>query len=136
MAAIHLDQVDPSLVDLACQDHLDDVHGLLVGDPQAVDEHGLLAQALHDVADLRTAAVDQDHLHADEPQQGNVLHDLLFQLLVDHGVTAVLNDDDLAAVLFNVGQGSGQDFCPLRVGKHTFHMYYSSYKTLCHCGPV
>ncbi len=41
-------------VDLAHQHHAGDVEGLGVGDPQAVAELGLLAQAGHELADLGT----------------------------------------------------------------------------------
>ena len=122
MAALHLDQVHQGLVDLARQDHLDDVHGLLVGDPQAVDEHGLLAQALHDLADLGAAAVDEDDLHADEPQQGDVLHDLLLQLLVDHGIAAVFDNDHLAVIAPDIRERLREYLRALAVRKIFFHI--------------
>ena len=42
----------------------DDVDALGVGDAQAVDELGLLAEASHEVGDLRAAAVHDDRVHA------------------------------------------------------------------------
>ena len=51
---------DDVAVDLADEHHARDVERLGVGDPQAVAELGLLAEPLHEVADLRTAAVHDD----------------------------------------------------------------------------
>ena len=43
--------------------------------------------------------------------------------LVDHGIAAVLDDDDLAAVLFDIGQRGSQHLCPLCVGKiHSIYL--------------
>jgi hypothetical protein len=93
-------------VDLADQCHADDVDGLGVGDPQAVDEHGLLAEPGHQVGDLGPAAVDDDGVHADEPHEDDVLGE---ELEVAHGVAAVLHHHGLAGELADVGQRLGQD---------------------------
>ena len=60
-------------VDLAHQHHAGDVEGVGVGDPQAVEELGLLAQPLHELADLGPAAVDDDRPHADHAHEDDVL---------------------------------------------------------------
>ena len=67
----------------------------------------------------------QHDTHADEPQEDDILHDLLFQLVVDHGVAAVLDDDYLAGVAADVGQGGGQDFRTLHVGQIIVHAAFS-----------
>ena len=46
--AVHVDAGDDVAVDLADEHHAGDVEGLGVGDPQAVAELGLLAEALHE----------------------------------------------------------------------------------------
>ena len=115
MAALALQQVDQGLVDLAGQHHLHDIHSLAVGDAQAVDELRLLAQALHDIVDIGAAAVDQYDAHADEPEQYDVLHDLLLEVLVDHSVAAVFDDHDLAVIFLDVRQGGGQYLRPLHI---------------------
>ena len=61
--------------------------------------------------------MDQNHLHADKLQQDNVLHDLLTQLVADHGVAAVFDHDDPAVILLYIGQGLGEHLGPLGVGK-------------------
>ena len=62
---VHVDAGHDVAVDLAHQHHAGDVEGVGVGDPQPVEELGLLAQALHELADLGPAAVDDDRPHAD-----------------------------------------------------------------------
>ena len=64
-------------VHLADERHAHDVDGLGVGDAQAVDELGHLAEALHQVADLRTPAVHDDGLDADEVHEHDVLREEL-----------------------------------------------------------
>jgi len=60
------------------------------------------------LADLRAAAVHQHHLDAHLCQQHDVGHDRLLEARVDHGVAAVLDHDDLAGVLLDVGQRGGE----------------------------
>ena len=67
---------DDLLVDLADQHHLDDLDRRLVGDPHAAHELRLLAQPLHEGADLRTAAVHDDRVDADQVQQDHVQREL------------------------------------------------------------
>ena len=74
---------DDLAVDLADEHHAGDVDGLGVGDPQAVEELGLLAEALHQVADLRTAAVHDDRAHADRAHQHDVLGEQRERVVVD-----------------------------------------------------
>ena len=113
---MELQQVDKAFVHLARQHHLDDIHGLFVRDPQAVDEFRRLAQLFHQLADLRPAAVDQHHLDADEPQQDDILHHLLLQLLADHGVAAVFDHHRFARVALDIRQRLGQYLRAFGVG--------------------
>ena len=62
--AVLVERGDDLAVHLADERHAHDVDGLGVGDAQAVDELGLLAEPLHEVADLRAAAVHDDRVHA------------------------------------------------------------------------
>ena len=61
---VDVDGRDDVPVDLADQHHAGDVQGLGVGDPQAVDELGDLAQPGHQLADLGAATVDHEGPHA------------------------------------------------------------------------
>ncbi len=97
---------------LPTQHHAGDVDGLRVGDPQAVTELGHLAQARHQVADLRAAAVHHDGLHADGVHQHDVLGEQAERVGIDGGVgqrvAAVLDDDDLAGEATDVRQAFDQ----------------------------
>ena len=119
--ALHFQQVNKGLVDLARQNHLHDINGLLVGDTQTVDKFGFFAQTVHQIVDLGASAVNKHDLDADEPKENDVLHDLHFQLFVDHGVSAVFYNNDLAGVAFDIGKCFGQHFSALRVGKIDTH---------------
>ena len=57
-------RADDVLVDLADEDHLRDLDGLLVAHPQAADELDRHVEALHVARDLRPAAVDDDRVRA------------------------------------------------------------------------
>ena len=105
----------------AGEHYLDDIHRFLISDAQTVDKFRFLSQPVHEVVDLRAAAVHQHDAHADEPQQDDVLHDLLLQLVVDHGVAAVFHHDDFAVVAADVGQGGSQDLGPLHIGQISVH---------------
>ena len=65
--------------------------------------------------------MDEDHLDADEAEQDQVLHDLLLQFFVDHGVAAVFDHDDFAVVPIDVRKGLYQDLGPIRAGNVIFH---------------
>ena len=108
LAAVLVDEADDLLIELA-QDHLDDVHHALVGDAHALAELALDAHLLQEVADLRTAAVDDDGVHADELQHHDVAREARLQLRLDHRVAAVLDDDRLVVEALDVGQRLGKD---------------------------
>ena len=67
------------LVDLADEDHLGDLDGLLVADPQPADELDRHVEALHVARDVRPAAVDDDRVQPDVLEQHDVARELLAQ---------------------------------------------------------
>ncbi len=89
---------------LAHEHHSGHIEGLLVGDPQAVDELALLAEPAQQCADLRPSAVHDHGPQPDRAEQHDVLGERRGQLRVDHGVAAVLDDDHRAAEALDVGQ--------------------------------
>ena len=91
-------------VHLAAQHVLHHVHGLLVGVTQAVYELGFLADLLQHGGNFRAAAVDDHHVDAHQGEQNDVAHHRFAQLFGDHGVAAVLDDDDLAVVFLDIGK--------------------------------
>ena len=70
------------------------------------------------MADLRAAAVDHHHPDPHQVQEDDVADDGAAQLLGDHGVAAVLDDDGLAVPFLNVGQGLHQDGGALHIVVH------------------
>ena len=91
-----VDGRDDLLVDGARKHHLDDVHGLPVGDPEAIDKPALDLQSLQHGADLRAAAVHDHRVHSHLAQQHHVAGEHPCQFIVAHGVAAVLNDEGVS----------------------------------------
>jgi hypothetical protein len=104
MPAVLIHQRDDLLVDAADEDHLGDAHRLFVGDAHAADEPRADAEPVEHLVDLRTAAVHDHRVHADELEQHDVLRERLLELVVGHRVAAVLDDDGLAVKAPDVGQ--------------------------------
>ena len=71
--AVHVDGRHDVAVDLADQHHAGDVERVGVGHPQPVAEFRHLAEPLHQLADLGTAAVHHDGQHADGAHEDHVL---------------------------------------------------------------
>ena len=129
--AVLVERGDDLAVDLADQRHAHDVDGLGVGDAQAVDELGLLAQPLHEVGDLRAAAVHDDRVHADEAHEHDVLREQVGERGVVHGVAAVLDDDGACRANSRMyGSASARIDCLLedrRGADHDVPMFSSTY---------
>src|SRR5690606_33044379 len=102
--ALAVDQIDDFLVDRAAEHHLHHVHGLGIGHPHAGDEAALLADPLQQLADLRPAAVHHHRIHADQLHQHDVAREAVLEVLLGHGVAAVLDDHGLAAETLDIGQ--------------------------------
>ena len=102
VGAVLVQRRDHLTIHLAHQRHPRDVDGLGVRDPQAVDELGGLAEARHEVGDLRASPVHHHRVHADEAHEHDVLRPLIGQLCALHRVPAVLDDDRLARELADV----------------------------------
>ncbi|MDQ0938099.1 hypothetical protein QFZ49_008081 [Streptomyces turgidiscabies] len=104
-----VEQPDQLTLDLPGQHHAYDVHGVLGGDPKACLELADDAVLVEGGADLRAAAVHDDGLEAGLAQEDDVLGEGALQLLVHHGVSAELDDDDLAVVAGQPGQRFDED---------------------------
>ena len=110
--AVEVDGRHQLRVDLTEQHHPGDVDGVGVGHPQAVAELGGLAEAAHQGADLRAAAVDDDRAHPDEAHQHDVLGEQVEGVAVGcagQGVAAVLDDHRLAGEAADVRQRLDED---------------------------
>ena len=104
LAAVVLDVIDEGFVDLAREDHLNDLGSFFIRDAQTVDKFGLFADLLEHIADLGAAAVHEDDLDTDELQQNEIAHNSVAELFIDHGVAAVFDDNDLAVVFLEIGE--------------------------------
>ena len=103
-----VDVGDDLFVDLASQNHFDDVHGARVGDSHALFEAGFNAHGLKNFSDLWPSAVNNYRVHADVLHQDNVAGEAYFKTLLNHGVTTVLDNDGFAVELPNPGEGFDQ----------------------------
>ena len=65
---------------------------------------GSLPSFLHHGADLRPAAVDEYGLHPHVVHQHDVAHDAHLEVIVDHRVAAVFDDDGLAGIPLDIRQ--------------------------------
>ena len=101
---------------------MDNLHGRFVGHPKTVDELRFNAELIKGRLDMRAAAVNENHFDADEIQQNDIAHDRPFQIFIDHGIAAVLDDDCFSAVFLDIWQGIHQNLCLLSIG-HSFYIF-------------
>ncbi|SCD94079.1 hypothetical protein GA0115246_1082712 [Streptomyces sp. SolWspMP-sol7th] len=106
--AVPVEQADQLALDLPGEDHPYDVHRLGRRDAQARAELADQALLVELGADLRAAAVHDDGAEPGVPQEDDVLREGGLQPLVDHGVAAELDDDGLALVAGDPGEGLDQ----------------------------
>ena len=108
--AVLVHRLDKLLVHLAGKHRAHHFHGRIGGHALAVDElHGHI-EALHGLGDSEPAAVHDHRVHADNLQKHDVSHDLGAQLLVDHGRSAVLDDDGLTGDVLDPRHRLGEHF--------------------------
>jgi hypothetical protein len=121
LAAVAVDQVDDFLVHVAAQHHLYDVHGFVIGDAHALDEHAFLAQLVQHVIDLRAAAMHHHRVHADQLEQYHVLGEALLKVFICHGIAAVFDHDGFIEEALDVRQSFSQRLGFLGSGRIVQH---------------
>ena len=134
--AVLVEQADELAAHLAGEDHPHDVHDLGGGDPQAAAELAGQADPVEHRGDLRPAAVDDDRAQAGVPQEHDVLREGRLEVVVDHGVAAVLDHDDGAPEALEprqrldeglrLGRGGGQGGLVAPVAK-AGHVLYAEF---------
>ena len=102
-----VDQSDEFLVELA-QRHLDDVERRGVDHAMAAVLAALESDLPHQVVDAPAAAVDDDRIHADEPQQRDVAREAVLQHGIGHRRAAEADDQRLAVITQQERQRLGQ----------------------------
>ena len=121
--AVGVEQGDELALHGTGEHHADHVHDLGGGDAQSSAELRGDAQPLEHRVDLGPAAVNDDGAHPDLVQEEDVLGEGAFELIVDHGVAAVLDDHGGALVGAQPRHGLQQDGClGLWVERGTFHV--------------
>lgn len=122
LAPVVVDETDDFLVHLAHQHHLDDVHGFPVRHPHPLDKTGFLPQFFQETPDLGPAAMDDHGVHPDVFHHDHVEGEILFQILVHHGVAAVLDDDGLVVKPPDIRQGLEKNVGPVHDFLDVFHV--------------
>ena len=64
----------------------------------------------------------QHDFHPDQPQQHDILHHLLLELVVDHGIAAVFDHNHFAVVFFYVWQRFHQNLGAFCIGIGIWHV--------------
>jgi hypothetical protein len=105
---VRVDQADEFALHLPGEHHADHVHGFRGGHPQPALELGFDPEAVEHRADLRAAAVHHHGIDAHVAQEDDVLGEGAAQVLVDHGVAAVLDDHGGSRETLDPRQGLDQ----------------------------
>jgi len=113
-----VDIADNLLVDLTHQHHLHHIHGLAVRDPHALDITGLNLEAIEQEIDLRPAAMDNHRINPDMLHQDHIEGKLFFQILIHHGVAAVLDHHRLMAKGLHIRERLDEHLGPFNAGLH------------------
>src|SRR6056300_1321290 len=99
-----MNKVYDFLIDGATQNHLDDIHGLPVGDAHSLMKLALDIELFEQVANLWTAAVNHDGVNANQFHHHDVGGETGFQSSIGHGITAIFDYNGLASKFLDVGQ--------------------------------
>ena len=94
---MRVDQADEFAVDLAEQNHAHDFHHLWGGYPETSEELALETHAFKHAGNLRPSPMHYHGLCPNGAQKNHVCSEGCFEVFIDHGVAAVLNDDDFVA---------------------------------------
>ena len=121
-AGLHPDllhQRNQALVD-PVQNHLDNIHRLIVRHAEPCLELGCLPDLPKHFRDILSAAMDDDRPESDQLQKRHILDDVSFQILVDHRASAILDDDRRALKMLDVGERFDQCSGLVQVHGHLF----------------
>ena len=108
-ATIAVNTVDNFFVHGCAEDHLYNVHSVLVGDPHTIDKFCLDIQALEKLADLWATAMNNNGIHAYQLHEYHVPRKALLQGSISHGVAAKFDDKRFPREALDVRQRLGED---------------------------
>ena len=96
LAPFPVDPCHDLFVYLAPQHHLHHIHGRGIGHPHPPDKLGEHPHPVEHFVYLRSSPVDDNRVQTDKFQEGDIPGKIGFQLIVDHGVSAIFNNDGFA----------------------------------------
>ena len=96
--------LDNAFVDQTRQNHFHDLNGRVVCDALAIDKFGLDVELPQHIVDHRSAAVNDDGVHADLPHQHDVAGKTLHRRVASHRVATQFDDDGRAFIALKVRQ--------------------------------
>ena len=108
LGAEPVDETDQFLIDLA-QHHLDDVERRFVGHAHARLPADRDAHRLQQLVDPPPAAVHDDRIHADEPQQRDIAREAFLEHRIRHRATPEADDQRRRVERPDERQGFGED---------------------------
>ena len=97
------DQLDQALIDFI-KDHLGNLHGGFVCNPESVLKLGLHSHLAYPAADLLPASVHNDGLKAYQLKKHHILYNLFLQFLIHHGASAVFYHHDFPVKTLDIRQ--------------------------------
>ncbi len=107
-----VDGRDDLWIHLSAQNHLDDLHSLIISDTQTTVEFALQTEPIEQRVDLRPAAVHDNWLDANRVHENDVLgkqtESIVFRRS-SKGIPAVLHDDGTTREPTYVGQCFDED---------------------------
>src|SRR6202521_4532063 len=107
-ATVLVDEPDDFLIEFT-KHHLDHVHRLVIGHSHPAAEYALDTHLVEQIGDLRSAAMDKDRAHPDQPEHRDVAPEGCFEGGLGHRVSAILDDEGFAVETPYVGERFRQD---------------------------
>ncbi|CAB4790350.1 unannotated protein [freshwater metagenome] len=107
---MRIDRRDDVPIDLAHEHHARHIERVGIGDPQSVLKFGFDAKPRKKIADLRSAAMYDNHPNTNRMQQHDVGCEGFCQRRVGHGIAAIFHNDGFSPKLTNERQRFDKNF--------------------------
>ncbi len=109
-AAIVINKPDDFLIDPANQYHLHHVHGLTIGHPHALHIIWFDLKPIKQIIDLGSTSMNDNDIDAYMIEKNDIKCKLALEVLIYHGMAAILDNNRLMPEFLNIGQRFHQDF--------------------------
>ncbi len=100
-----VDQIDNIFINLADQNHLDNIHSILISNPHPLNKRAFDSHSFQNLTDLGATAVNNYRINTNKFKQSDILGERLLQFLVNHGMPAIFNDECFTVKFLDKGQG-------------------------------